>query len=104
MGLDSYIYQVEPAAAPDEHAVELKYWRRNHELHRWMDHLYRSQGGVGEFNCMYLALNQQHMNQLKRHVCMQFLMGNEQQDYHQMFQDVDLSLAQGKHIYYYSSW
>ena len=63
MGLDMYAYRVKQEhalgdfeIAKDEndysHVEEFYYWRKHHDLHGWMERLYRSKGGPQEtFNC-----------------------------------------------------
>jgi len=63
MGLDMYAYKmcpkylVDPDAQIDleirrepDSVIEIAYWRKFHQLHGWMESLYRQKGGVGEFN------------------------------------------------------
>jgi hypothetical protein len=69
MGLDMYAYSVKQENAlgdfdilkDDEgfsQAEEFYYWRKHHDLHGWMERLYRSRGGPKEsFNCAKLRLN-----------------------------------------------
>lgn len=66
MGLDMYVRTYKPdevedvngLAAPkaDARGDEIQYWRKHHDLHGWMEALYRSKGGTDEFNCVYVEL------------------------------------------------
>lgn len=64
MGLDMNVYKVHPGnlVDPDQQVnlefkdieegsiIEIAYWRKFHQLHGWMEKLYRQKGG-GDFNC-----------------------------------------------------
>lgn len=69
MGLDMYAYAVKKT--PDLKDVdqnladcevingELYYWRKHHDLHGWMEDLYREKNGKAElFNCVSVRLYQ----------------------------------------------
>lgn len=69
MGLDMYVYKVRPEYLVDpsqqidleiesttDAVTELAYWRKFHQLHGWMERLYRQKGGVHEFNCRCVRL------------------------------------------------
>ena len=65
MGLDTNAYKVHPGnlVDPDQQVnlefkdteegpiIEIAYWRKFHQLHGWMEKLYRQKGGGGDFNC-----------------------------------------------------
>ena len=69
MGLDQYAYIVdnggEPNSAEDQ---EDFYWRKHNRLHGWMENLYRSRGGEGEFNCVKLRLHLEDIDALEADV------------------------------------
>lgn len=70
MGLDMYAWTVDPAdldeqdvtrqvdvTLPRQNVSELWYWRKHHDLHGWMERLYREKGGAAEsFNCVTVRL------------------------------------------------
>lgn len=73
MGLDMYAYEVFPKFMVDEDqqvdleflnefegektvVAQLAYWRKFHQLHGWMERLYRQKGGQKEFNCTTVRL------------------------------------------------
>jgi hypothetical protein len=79
MGLDMYCYAVpETFVEGDkdtdvvfceeakEKKEEIFYWRKHHDLHGWMENLYRSKGGAAEsFNCVNLRITEEDLNTLK---------------------------------------
>ena len=77
MGLDMYAYVVPKEAAVDPVNVNKElfksidqfwYWRKHHDLHGWMEQLYRKKGGKKEFNCQYVELTIDDLDQLERDV------------------------------------
>ncbi len=63
MGLDMYAFTV-PQGSGEDFAVpvevertEIAYWRKFNALHGWMEDLFVSRGGEGEFNCVPLQLD-----------------------------------------------
>lgn len=73
MGLDMYAFEVFPKFMVDENqqidlefleefdgdktvSAQLAYWRKFHQLHGWMENLYRSKGGKEQFNCNTVRL------------------------------------------------
>ena len=75
MGLDMYAYVVPKEAAIDGvnvnknlyNSFELFWdWRKHHDLHGWMEQLYRKKGGIEEFNCQYVELTIHDLDQLER--------------------------------------
>jgi hypothetical protein len=88
MGLDQYCYAVRdtgdlpdigythPRIAEDapEDVVKLylldnprfpvMYWRKHPNLHGWMERLYRSRGGDGDFNCVSVRLHREDLSEL----------------------------------------
>jgi hypothetical protein len=70
MGLDMYAFTtdepVPPAGFKDpKDAQELYYWRKHPNLHGWMEQLYRSKGGKGEFNLATVRLDEADLNTLE---------------------------------------
>ena len=75
MGLDMYAFavskkEVKSCGAEVEFSVEkpemeeLAYWRKHHDLHGWMEKLYRDKGGDKEFNCINMPLTEEDLDQL----------------------------------------
>ena len=68
MGLDMYAWRVKAEDAIGDFEIakddegqskleEFYYWRKHHDLHGWMERLYRSRGGPKEtFNCVKVRL------------------------------------------------
>ena len=76
MGLDQYAYKIInyiPESSigfeNDFHKKtyeELYYWRKNYNLHTWMEELYVSKGGTDEFNCKVLLLTMDDIKNLEQ--------------------------------------
>lgn len=66
MGLDAWVYalpsrcRIKPtgvlSGGQGKQKVEVFYWRKHHNLHDWMETLYRKKGGIDVFNCNYVRL------------------------------------------------
>jgi hypothetical protein len=78
MGLDMYAFRVKAADVVDDFNVlseeqgrsgeleELAYWRKHHDLHGWMEKLYRNKGGIKEsFNCVPVRLTNEDLDALQ---------------------------------------
>jgi hypothetical protein len=78
MGLDMYAWVVSKEDAIDsltirskedgrtEDLCELDYWRKHHDLHGWMERLYRRKGGIAEsFNCCPVRLTIEDLDALQ---------------------------------------
>ena len=75
MGLDMYAFKMKAKEAGDTQTmdgwaeeierVEIAYWRKFNRLHGWMEALYREKGGEGDFNCVYVRLEQADLDRLK---------------------------------------
>jgi hypothetical protein len=78
MGLDMYAFRVKAEDVIDDFNVrddsmgrkepleEIAYWRKHHDLHGWMERLYRSKGGTKEsFNCVPIRLTEQDLDALE---------------------------------------
>ena len=48
--------------------TEICYWRKHNSLHGWMENLYESKGGDGEFNCVNLNLTSEDLKELEEDV------------------------------------
>ena len=75
MGLDMYAWRVKAEHAIGDFEVfgedghsnceELYYWRKHHDLHGWMERLYREKGGTKEsFNCVKVRLTMEDLQRL----------------------------------------
>lgn len=71
MGRDMYVYSSKeklvspvPECIPED-AVTLHYWRKNHQLHAWMERLFREKGGEGEFNMRPVVLTGDDLKRLE---------------------------------------
>jgi hypothetical protein len=60
MGLDQYVYTYE---RPEK--TEIKYWRKHNAMHGWMEALWKSRGGSGDFNCIPLELHKEDLEALR---------------------------------------
>ena len=73
MGLDMYAWSVAKNDANDQFAIaednersELAYWRKHHDLHGWMERLYRTKGGDAQsFNCIPVRLTLDDLESLE---------------------------------------
>jgi len=80
MGLDMFAYSVAAEdvldgdeIAKDENGqlktTELFYWRKHHDLHGWMNNLYRSRGGIeASFNCIPIRVYPEDLDALEKDV------------------------------------
>lgn len=80
MGLDMYAYttlkevadkypDVNPEFTEAERTTMgrgFAYWRKFNNLHGWMEDLYRSKGGTGEFNCDFIRLKPEDIDSLEK--------------------------------------
>lgn len=73
MGLDAWIFSLprEVESETDFNVNEheepeyIAYWRKNWELHQFLYSIYDEKGGLGEFNCNRLALNEDDLDLLE---------------------------------------
>lgn len=124
MGLD--MYACSTATKPDsevdfatpEDSIEFDYWRKHHDLHGWMERLYRSKGGVADpFNCVNLQLTAEDLDALEQDIKNNalpategFFFGNNTPD--EESNEYDLAfiararqvLQDGNYVYYDSWW
>lgn len=117
MGLDSYVWSVDPKKAKVLRDTELTlkekykpeelfYWRKHHNLHNWMENLYRSKGGNETFNCERVRLDKEDLDELEQAVITNQL-SEEKEDV-----DNDMlfiakareAIDNGKAVYYDSWW
>jgi hypothetical protein len=130
MGLDMYAFRVKAEDVIDDFNVrgqdagreddleELAYWRKHHDLHGWMERLYRSKGGDKEsFNCVPVRLTMEDLQSLAMDVTkgrlpetVGFFFGNNPPDPDSVAQDMEFigkamaAIAVGDAVYYDSWW
>jgi hypothetical protein len=125
MGLDMYAYAVSKADAISEFEVasdcekeELQYWRKHHDLHGWMERLYRDKGGDADsFNCIPVELTVDDLDNLQQTLLDDnlpntrgFFFGDNPPDLWSMRNDLmfvqkcRIAIKEGKVVYYDSWW
>jgi hypothetical protein len=125
MGLDMYAFSVAKndgnqdfATAEGLNRDELAYWRKHHDLHGWMERLYRSKGGDADsFNCIPVRLTEEDLDKLQEDVLSNslpettgFFFGNNPPDEDSMQVDMSfiakarVEIAMGREVYYDSWW
>ena len=130
MGLDMYAFRVKAEDVIDDFNVrddsmgrkepleELAYWRKHHDLHGWMERLYRAKGGDKEsFNCVPVRLTEfdldQLLNDILNHALPEtqgFFFGTNPPDDESMKNDIEfitnarIAIADGDAVYYDSWW
>lgn len=97
---------------------EVFYWRKHHDLHGWMENLYREKGGEAEsFNCCKVQLTSDDLDQLEKDVIADklpktqgFFFGNNPPDRESIEGDLLFiakarsAIDQGKLVFYDSWW
>ena len=130
MGLDMYAFSVAKADAIDDFTIrseeegrvecteEIQYWRKHHDLHGWMEQLYRRKGGTAEsFNCVPVQLTEQDLDALQTDLLNSalpettgFFFGNNPPDMDSLAEDLKFlqrardAIASGRAVYYDSWW
>ena len=130
MGLDMYAFSVAKADAIDELTIrseedgrtegleEIQYWRKHHDLHGWMEQLYRRKGGAAEsFNCVAVQLTESDLDALQYDLLNSalpettgFFFGNNPPDMDSLSEDLKFlqrardAIAAGRVVYYDSWW
>ena len=125
MGLDMYAYAVskrdaigEFEMAQDSEKEELHYWRKHHDLHGWMENLYRDKGGDADsFNCIPVELTVDDLDNLQQALLdddlprtQGFFFGDNPPDLESMRDDLmfvqkcRIAIKEGKVVYYNSWW
>ncbi len=125
MGLDMYAFAVSKeksidqfTIAPDSDNEELQYWRKHHDLHGWMEQLYRAKGGTKEsFNCVPVQLTVEDLDQLQSDLLGErlpqtqgFFFGINPPNLESLKEDLmfiqkcRIALQEGKTVYYDSWW
>lgn len=128
MGLDMYAWKVKAEDAISDFEIakdaegqskieEMYYWRKHHDLHGWMENLYRQKGGEKEsFNCVPVRLTEEDLFELEQDVRRKdlpettgFFFGNNPQDAESIEQDLEFiakartAINEG-YVVYYDSW
>lgn len=134
MGLDMYAWSVLNAKIPDDMQVdptesqleswheeggmqEIWYWRKHHDLHGWMENLYRQKGGKDpRFNCNYVRITEDDLKALEEALLQDklppttgFFFGNNPPNAESLEDDKRFlkrareELSHG-HVLFYSSW
>ena len=127
MGLDMYAFKMKAKEAGDTQTMagwpeviereEMAYWRKFNHLHGWMEGLYREKGGTGEFNCVYVRLEQADLDRLKTaldnrklvHTPGFFFGTSEWDDLHiihtvEFIDNAKQALLDGDAVFYFSWW
>ena len=125
MGLDMYAFAVSKRDAIGEFEMardcekeELHYWRKHHDLHGWMEKLYRSKGGDADsFNCIPVELTVDDLDNLQQALLEDnlprtsgFFFGDNPPDLETMREDLmfvqkcRIAIKEGKVVYYDSWW
>ena len=130
MGLDMYAWRVKAEDVVNDFQIaknddgdgskveEIFYWRKHHDVHGWMERLYRAKGGTKEsFNCVPVRLYDFDLDNLLLDVVNKnlpvtrgFFFGDNPQDDESVLNDIKfISLAKeaikaGDAVYYDSWW
>ena len=124
MGLDMYAWRVKSDNIVNdfefkqEEPVQLFYWRKHHDLHGWVENLYRAKGGdKPDFNCVSVRLTLADLDNLEKDLkanhlpeTVGFFFGNNPPDDESLEDDLEfISLAReaieaGDAVYYDSWW
>ena len=130
MGLDMYAFRVKAADVVDDFNVlseeqgrsgeleELAYWRKHHDLHGWMEKLYRNKGGDKEsFNCVPVRLTEFDLDALQFDLLNDalpetqgFFFGTNPPDLESLKEDLEFiqkardAIKEGDAVYYDSWW
>ena len=130
MGLDMFVWRVPANDAIDELTIrskedgregdldEMWYWRKHHDLHGWMEKLYRNKGGTAQsFNCVPVRLNTCDLDALQFDLMNNtlpqtqgFFFGDNPPDDESLSEDLKFiqaardAIADGDYVYYDSWW
>jgi hypothetical protein len=131
MGLDMYCYAVPEnlvegkgdtdvvfCAEAKEKKEEIFYWRKHHDLHGWMENLYRDKGGAAEsFNCVNLRITEEDLDALKADITKKnlpnttgFFFGDNPPDDETQIEDLGFivlareTIKKGMAVFYDSWW
>ena len=128
MGLDMFAWRVKAEDAIGDFEIaknddsmkveEFFYWRKHHDLHGWMEELYRAKGGTKEsFNCVPVLLTLDDLSALEFDLMNRmlpetkgFFFGDNPPDDESMNRDLEFIqmakgiIAAGDMVYYDSWW
>jgi hypothetical protein len=101
----------------DYDGEEIQYWRncrKPHHLHGWMEDLYNKKGGNEVFNCVYLRLTEQDLDQLEHDIknrllpdtffCPAHLDTESDNEDLELIANARAVIGSGHAVYYYSWW
>jgi len=112
MGLDQFAYAVDNNGEKEE----IAYWRKHPNLQGWMENLWRSKGGTGEFNCEEVELTFQDLDNLMDAIkgsnlpqTKGFFFGDDKDYYYSQndlnfVQEAKTAIADGYQVFYSSWW
>lgn len=63
--LDGNTHTEQQTSVSYEQEIEISYWRKHPNLQGWMENLWRSNGGEGEFNCVDVELTLEDLEELE---------------------------------------
>lgn len=128
MGLDMYAFSVAKTDALGDFECrtdneggsheEIAYWRKHHDLHGWMEKLYRLKGGDKQmFNCVPVRLTTEDLDKLQTDLLNSalpqttgFFFGDNPPDAESLSRDLKFiekardEIAAGREVYYDSWW
>lgn len=130
MGLDMYAYSVSPKDALTPFKIsesaerkEIHYWRKHHDLHGWMERLWKEKltglknSPRRDFNCQPLALSLTDLEELEKSLnegklpeTTGFFFGNNPPDNDSLKDDMEFikkareEIERGRIVYYDSWW
>lgn len=119
MGLDQFVYKSKaaPTEVTYENCEKIYYWRKNPNLHGWLENLWRqrTQDAESMFNNIYMELTGEDIDDLENAVCDDtlpettgFFFGKSDEFHKQEnLEFIDIArevLQEGLRVYYYSSW
>lgn len=130
MGLDMFVWCVKAEDIVDDLTIrseedgrkseleELFYWRKHHDLHGWMEQLYRAKGGTKEsFNCVPVRLHESDLDALQIDLLNRalpettgFFFGNNPPNAESLSRDLKFiqkardAISDGYAVYYDSWW
>lgn len=127
MGLDMFAWRVKNQDVIDDFTIvssdtgkveEIKYWRKHHDLHGWMESLYHAKGGENDvFNCQKVRLTLEDLDKLEADVVANrlpdttgFFFGNNPPDLDSIAGDLQFIVRarqvinEGDAVYYDSWW
>ena len=124
MGLDMYTQATKPSNINEDGTIkdwdeveEIFYWRKHHDLHGWMENLYREKGGLETFNCEPVWLEEEDLERLRKDIIegnlpptTGFFFGNNPPDEESNRRDLTFIvcakdyLDKGYKVFYYGWW